>query len=181
MSKSTEVRAIDMSARQFKGLLAQIHNTGRKLDQLIARGIAYCVHQHVTHGNKNAWGSLREAVPVFARKIVDDARKAAASCDRADEEAIAEVQQSAETALEERRQKSAKRKPKADKAEEETAQDTAQEENKRQEGQGPAVKNLGGTLQHAGGEPISLTEEEYRAALKAVEAIRKGKQVPKAA
>lgn len=144
-----------MSARQFKGLLVQINNTGRKLDQLIARGIAYCTAQHVMHGNKNPWQQLIDAAPVFARKIIRDAKKAAESTDKADEEAITAIEGEAVEALEERRTKGAQRQ--ADKAEE------------TKHGKVREFKLIGGD------EPLALTEEEYNAALAAVEALRADK------
>lgn len=156
---ATQVRAQDMSAREFKGLLTKIHNTGRRLDQLIAQGIAYCAFHHVSHGNKAPWDALIESAPQFARKIIRDAKKACDSVDRADiETALPDIESGVQTQLEERRTKGAQKK--------------ADDDDKNGD-----VESF--SLTHTVNrkpERMYLTEEEYNAAMEAVQALRESKR-----
>lgn len=153
------IRAQDMTSRQFKGLLTKIHNTGRQLDALVSQGIAYAAYHHVAHGNKAPWDALLEVAPKFAHKVIRDARAACNKTDRSEVDTVLpEITEVAEVALEERRTtgKSAKK-------------DDDTKASKPNEYR--LVKVVDGKR-----EPVALTEEEYNAALAAVEALRSKKQ-----
>lgn len=153
-----QVRAQDMSAREFKGLLTKITNTGRRLDALIAQGIAYCAYHHVAHGNKACWDALIESAPLFARKIIRDARKACANVDRADiETALPDIESGVQTQLEERRTKGAPKK-------------------KDDDASGDVESfSLTHTVNRTP-DRMHLTAEEYKAACDAVQALRESKK-----
>lgn len=158
-----------ITAQKFNGILKSIRSTGAKLDALIAEGIEYAVQQAQKAGNFDAFSKLADACPVYARRIVRDAEKASrkAHKNRDWRDGAPELaRETAEKELAERREKASKpRKPRA----------AAQPDPETQRpADGPAVKALGGVLKAAGGEPLTLTEEEYQAALAAVQALRQG-------
>lgn len=143
-----------ISTKAFNGILTRIATKGRELDELIAQGVQYCVQQSM-QGNFDFWPKLIQACPVYARKVVKDAEKAAratntaknwkAGADEAAKAAAAEV-------LEERRTKSAARKPK--KAESAKTEEAAQEQPKQ------AAQAKQYTLS-AGDETVKLSKSEY--------------------
>lgn len=177
-----------MSKNQFRGLLTRIRNTGEKLDEMIATAIAYCTTQHVQHGNKEPWSRLWESVPAFARGVVAQARKAANEQHKAAQgqpddvreeagaKAAAQAEKAAGEVLTERRkgQRKAAEKRKAAKAEPQAV-----------EPRGTGTDGKGAALVYIGADGkaqrTSLTDEEYRVAIEAVEAHRKAQRKAKAA
>lgn len=153
------IRAQDMTSRQFKGLLTKIHNTGRQLDALVSQGIAYAAYHHVAHGNKAPWDALLEVAPKFAHKVIRDARAACNKTDRANvDTALPEITEVAEVALEERRT---------------TGKSASKADDDKKAGKPNEYRLV--RVVDGKREPVALTEEEYNAALAAVEALRSKK------
>lgn len=169
----------------FAALCKAIKAKGDELDQLIAQGIEYCIKQAM-EGNFDSFTKLTEACPAYARKTIRAAEKVARETHKnkswredapetaretaADE--LAERRAKNRTEAEEKRRKEREAKRRA-LAEAEAKREAEAEKRDVQSGE---LKALGGELTHAGGgEPLALTEEEYQAALAAIQALRQGK------
>lgn len=143
-----------ISNRAFQGILKRITTKGRELDELIAQGVQYCVQQSM-NGNFAFWPKLAEACPVYARKVIKEAEKAARAThdaknwkSGADEEAFAATAE----VLEERRTKGEARKPKK--------ADAPKKEEAVQDAPKQAAQPKQYTLA-AGEETVKLSKAEY--------------------
>jgi len=189
----------------FASIIRAIRAKGEELDALIVQGISFIARPIVVdsnHGAGNQWTVLREAVPVYARPIVDAARKACNAMTKAKggdpEDRLELVLLNARESLRTRRLKisNAQSANRAQmKAEAEQAEDEARAErvakyqraigkkpgHPRAEASAKASNKANAiaqpyVLKGMDQEPLELTPEEYSAALKAVMEYRKAQE-----
>ena len=171
-----------MTADQFTELLAKIRATGKALDSLIADGIEWCAHQHVTHKNRAGWKRLIAASPKYATKLIEAAREKCANVKPGGD--YSAVVKTATGKLEARRRgiKTAQEQAIADKmAEKAEAKKEVIAEVEAEKKAETAVAEVGvngtyhlvATAADGVKSVLELTVEEYAACIKAIELMRK--------